>query len=417
MATGRLLAALNNNGVRAKMLVDEKIDSDINVIGLRTTSQPRQSLWATLRRWNFIYERWYIFRKLHFHKTHLFEIDIANSGTDITRLPAFQEADVIHLSWINQGMLSLQDIKKILASGKPVVWTLHDLWPVSGICHYARGCNKFKTGCNHCQLLPNNGSATDLSNKIWNRKKALYCKGGLYFVACSRWLEGQAKRSGVVGKNPVNSIANPIDTNIFRPCSKQEARTTLGLPADKKVILFVSQRVTDERKGMHFFTEAIEKLKQDAPSLAENTVVAILGGHSEEVAEMLPVKSYGLGYVEDERHIAKVYSAADVFVLPSLEDNLPNTIMEAMACGVPCVGFKVGGIPEMIDHLKNGYVAKTRDTDDLAAGIRWTLSEADAQGLADEAVRKVHTSYSQNRIAIKYIELYNHALALRHYIQ
>ena len=167
---------------------------------------------------------------------------------------------------------------------------------------------------------------------------------------------------------------------------------------------------------MDYLATATSMLKESLGEVAEDVVVAILGGHSDEVAESLSLPSVALGYVEDEAQIAAIYNAADVFVLPSLEDNLPNTIMEAMACGVPTVGFRVGGIPEMIDHMKNGYVAKTRDAADLAAGIRWALFEADAAAVQAEALRKVRINYSQNRVAMKYIEIYNHELALRHYI-
>ena len=161
--------------------------------------------------------------------------------------------------------------------------------------------------------------------------------------------------------------------------------------------------------------EALEKLVASSPETKDNTVVAVLGGHAEDVVEKLPLKAYPLGYVSEEKHIVNIYNAADVFVLPSLEDNLPNTIMEAMACGVPCVGFKVGGIPEMIDHLRNGYVAKFRDSDDLAKGIQWVTSGADGINLSDNCLKKVLASYSQHSVALKYIEVYNQALAFKHY--
>jgi glycosyltransferase involved in cell wall biosynthesis len=141
----------------------------------------------------------------------------------------------------------------------------------------------------------------------------------------------------------------------------------------------------------------------------------ILGGHAEEVVEQLPMKAYPLGYVNEEQRIVDVYNAADVFVLPSLSENLPNTIMEAMACGVPCVAFKVGGIPEEIDHLKNGYVAAYRDAEDLAKGIEWVLKEADYESLSQQAVHKVMQCYSQQSVAVKYLEVYQQAMAFKHY--
>lgn len=194
---------------------------------------------------------------------------------------------------------------------------------------------------------------------------------------------------------------------------KAEARLRAGLPADKHLILFVSQKVTDERKGMKYFVEAIDKLVAQYPAVKDNTAIAILGGHSEEVTLTLP--SYSLGYVSDEKRIVDIYNSVDVFVLPSLEDNLPNTIMEAMACGVPSVGFKVGGIPEMIDHQKNGYVANYRDTNELAQGIHWVLEEADKELLSQACLQKVSHNYSQHAVALRYIEVYNQAMAFKNY--
>lgn len=406
VAANRLMEALNNNGVKAKMLVRDKETETITVVGL---SHP------ALQRWRFLWERWCIYVHLHFSRTHLFDIDIANAGADVTSLPEFKEADVIHLSWINQGMLSLKGIKKIIDSGKPVVWTMHDLWPATAICHYAHGCPSFKTGCHSCRLLPDGGSENDLSNKIWNRKKRLYANSNIHFVTCSRWLEGQAKESGLFIGQRVTSIPNPIDTRLFYKKDKREARLSAGLPAGKRIILFVSQRVTDGRKGMDFFIDALGKMTAAHPEMKTNTGVAILGGHSDEISDRLPLPIYPLGYVSDTRKIVDVYNSADVFVLPSLEDNLPNTIMESMACGVPCVGFKVGGIPEMIDHQRNGYVADFKNADDLAIGIHWVLDEACYESLSNAAMRKVAAAYSQHTVAMKYIEVYNQAMAFKNY--
>lgn len=404
VAANRLMDALNNNGVKAKMLVRDKETEDITVVGL-----PR----SLKLQWNFLWECWCAFWHLHFSNLHLWEIDMAAAGSDITKLREFQEADVIHLSWINQGMLSLKGIRKILKSGKPVVWTMHDLWPATGICHYARGCNRYGSSCGNCPLLPHKGSKNDLSAQVFRRKKELYQHCNISFVSCSRWLEKQAKSSGLFVGQRVTNIPNPIDTHVFCPMDKAEARLRAGLPADKHLILFVSQKVTDERKGMKYFVEAIDKLVAQYPAVKDNTAIAILGGHSEEVTLTLP--SYSLGYVSDEKRIVDIYNSVDVFVLPSLEDNLPNTIMEAMACGVPSVGFKVGGIPEMIDHQKNGYVANYRDTNDLAQGIHWVLEEADKEMLSQACLQKVSHNYSQHAVALRYIEVYNQAMAFKNY--
>ena len=404
VASRRLKDALNNNGVKAKMLVAHKETDDITVVQL--PGKLRQRI-------HFLWERWCVFCHLGFQRTHLFELDLANAGSDITRLPEFREADVIHLEWVNQGMLSLKSIRRILRSGKPMVWTMHDLWPATGICHVTLGCQSYIGGCQRCKYLPRHHAARDLSTRIYARKKQLYASGSIHFVACSKWLGAQARQSGLLTGQHVACIPNPIDTHIYNNMNAREARRRCRLPEDKHVILFVSQRVTMQRKGISFFAEALQQLVNEHPERKDDTVVAILGGHADEVTPLLPLPAFPLGYVSDERRIVEVYNAADVFVNPSLDENLPNTIMEAMACGVPCVGFRVGGIPEMIDHGQNGYVAKYRDADDLERGIHWVLCEADYAALSAQAVAKVHRCYSQRAVAMRYIDEYNQALAYK----
>lgn len=398
VAANRLMMALNNNGVKAKMLVRDKESDSLTVVGL-----PK----SPMLNWHFLWERLVIFFHCRFSRKHLFEIDLANSGSDITKLREFQEADVIHLHWINQGMLSLSGIRKILKSGKPVVWTMHDIWPATAICHLTLNCRNFTTHCHNCRLLPGKGSSSDLSTSVWRKKEKMLEDSSIYFVTCSHWLEQEAKASALLRGQKIVSIPNPIDTHIYRSGDKQTARKNLGLPEDKRLILFVSQRVTNKNKGMDYLIDACRQLK--------DYELVILGGHAEEVVDQLPLTAHPLGYVNDERRIVEIYQAVDVFVLPSLSENLPNTIMEAMACGVPCVGFKVGGIPEEIDHKRNGYVAEYRDSDDLARGIRWILSEADYDQLSQEAVRKVAHSYSQQSVAISYLDVYHQAMAFKHY--
>ncbi|MBQ7514190.1 MAG: glycosyltransferase family 4 protein [Prevotella sp.] len=397
VAANRLMEALNNNGVKAKMLVRDKLTNSLTVSALPAS-------WRL--RWHFLWERLVVWMHLHLKREHLFEIDIANCGTDITRLPEFQEADVIHLHWINQGMLSLKNIRKILESGKPVVWTMHDIWPATAVCHYCRGCEQYQTECSQCPLMPGDG----LAKKIWMHKQQMLCGQRITFVCCSEWLAGEAKKSALLAGQRIVSIPNAIDTRLYRPQDKMQARASLHLPTDRRIILFVSQRVTDPRKGISYLVESINHLVEQYPEMKDNTGVAILGGHAEEIVSQLALPSYPLGYVSDLSRIVNIYNAADVFVLPSLEDNLPNTLMEAMACGVPCVGFCVGGIPEMIHHQVNGYVARERDAADFAQGIRYVLAEADYKTLSQECLHHVMQKYSQQSVANRYFEEYQQCL-------
>ncbi len=405
VAANRLMHALNNYGVKAKMLVRQKSTNEITVVGL-------QGWWR--QRWHFLWERLVVFLHLHGNRQRLFELDIANAGTDITRTEEFKEADIIHLHWINQGMLSLGDIKKILKSGKPVVWTMHDIWPATAICHLTLGCSNFRTACKNCKYLPGGGGNRDLAARVWKRKQAMLSQGNITFVACSKWLEQEAKSSALLHGQMVTSIPNPIDITVFCPGSREEACVAEGLPVDKRLVLFVCQRVTNPNKGMQYLIDACKKLAEEKPEMKADTAVVILGGHADEVVDQLPFETYPLGYVSDRQRIVNIYRAASMFVLPSLSENLPNTIMEAMACGVPCLGFRVGGIPEEIDHLKNGYVADYRSLDDLAKGIDWILNVADREALSAEAVKKVRHHYATQQVMVRYIEVYQQALAQKH---
>ena len=397
IAANRLMDALRNNGIQAKMLVRDKQTDSMTVIGLR------KSLW---RIWQFIWERVVIWKANRFKEHNLFEVDIANTGTDITSLPEFTQADVIHLHWINQGMLSLTDIRRIINSGKPIVWTMHDMWPFTGICHYAGTCEKYTSHCEHCPILYKGGKK-DLSYQTFQKKEKTLKGSQIRFVTCSQWLGRMAQQSYLLKSHSVTSIPNAINTNLFSPRDKSAIREKLHLPAEKKLLLFGSVKTTDKRKGIDYLVEACRILASTQPELCKNLGIVILGKHSEMYQSLFPFPIHSMGYVNNEKGLVDIYNAVDLYVTPSLQDNLPNTIMEAMACGIPCVGFNVGGIPEMIDHLHNGYVADYKSAKDLANGILWTLSEGEYQSLSEEARRKVTSSYSEATVAKRYIEVYN----------
>ena len=397
IAAGRLMDALRNNGIQAKMLVRDKQTDRVTVIGLK------KSLWKI---WQFIWERIVIWKANHFKKHNLFEVDIANTGTNVISLPELSQADVIHLHWINQGMLSLKDIRRIIESGKPIVWTMHDMWPFTGICHYAGDCDKYTTHCENCPILYK-GNKKDLSFHTFQQKKRMLEGSHIHFVSCSQWLGNMAKRSKLIGNHSIVSIPNAINTNLFKPRDKQAARHKLGLPMDKQLLLFGSMKTTDKRKGIDYLVNACELLAKSPPDFCKQLGVVILGKESNLYESLFPFPIYSMNYVNSEKELADIYNAVDLYVTPSLQDNLPNTIMEAMACGIPCVGFNVGGIPEMIDHLHNGYVADYKSAEDFANGIHWALSEGEYESLSQEAHRKVLTSYSESAVAKRYIEIYN----------
>ena len=327
------------------------------------------------------------------------------TGVQTCALPIY----VIHLHWVNQGFLSLKDIRRIIDSGKPIVWTMHDQWPFTGICHYSGECTKYQTECHHCPLLLHGGGTHDLSAKVFRRKQQMLRGAHIIFVACSRWLEGLARQSTLLVGQEVTSIPNTINANIFHPAEQVKVRLQCNLPIDKKLLLFGSLKATDPRKGIDYLMEACRILKEKHPDLATRIGIVVVGNRADQIRALFPFPVYAIDYVSDEKQMARLYNAVDAYVTPSLEDNLPNTIVEALSCGVPCVGFNVGGIPEMIDHRKNGYLAEARNAEDLAEGIRFILETASREELSAHAVHSALANYGETNVASKYIAVYKRA--------
>lgn len=398
IAAYRLTEALKNNGIEAKMLVRRKSSAQVTTV---------QAEYTLMNRLSMLWERISLLLHTHLRRNRIYAVDLGQSGADITELPEFRQADVVHLHWINNGMLSLNAVEKIIASGKPLVWTLHDMWPFTGVCHYAHDCDHYTTHCHDCPQMSSR-KHTDMAYRTFERKATILQNAPIQFVACSRWLGNMATNSYLLRGQQIKCIPNAINTNLFCPRSKRQAREALGLPADKRLLLFSSHTLTDERKGLHYLKEATKTLANKHPEWRDKLGVVIIGKEANAaVGQGIPFEVYALRYIADEKHLVEVYNAVDLCVIPSLQDNLPNTVVEAMACGIPCIGFNVGGIPEMIDHLHNGYVAEYKNVADLASGIHWLLTEGDYEMLSREAARKAVNSYSENSVAMKYIGLYN----------
>ena len=399
IAANRLMHALNNNGAEAHMLVRDRKTAAAEVVNIPQTWRLKA---------NFLWERGVIWLANNLSKQNIFQVDIANCGTDITGMDAFHWADVIHLHWVNQGFLSLDDLDRIMASGKPVVVTLHDQWYFTGICHYSGICEKYKSQCEKCPMLK--GQKMDLAKKVFDRKRTIYKNRNITFVGCSRWMADLARQSALTQGLTVTNVPNAIDTDVFTPMDKTAARKKFNLPEDMRLLLFGAQRITDKRKGFRFLVEACEHIAMHHPTLPDHLGVVVLGGDAESVKEALPLPVYTVNYLSNETDIAQLYNAADLFVTPSLQDNLPNTIVEAMSCGIPCVGFNVGGIPEMINHKQDGYVADYCDSIDFAQGISWCLNEARLPALSATARTTALATYAEAVAAQRYLAIYQQSL-------
>lgn len=401
IAANRLMDALSAEDIRARMLVRDKTTNDRKVVALEPS-------WRL--KWNFVWERACIWWANWLHKHRLFEVDICNTGTDITMLPEFRQADIIHIHWINQGFLSLKNIQAIIQSGKPIVWTMHDMWPFTGICHYTQGCEKYLTECHNCPILWK-GSKNDLSRRIFRKKMSLLSHANIQFVGCSDWLSDMARASRMLGNRNIWSIPNAINTNLYHPISKHESRVHNNLPEDRHLLLFAAFKITNKIKGIDYLCKAIEILTEAHPDMKDKLGLVAVGQEAEALQERISIPVYPMGYITDEHRMVELYNAVDLFLIPTLQDNLPNTIVEAMACAVPCIGFNVGGLPQMIDHLHNGYIARYKDASDFANGIYWALTDGNYAELSEMALRKAVESYSEHSIARQYIEVYNLALS------
>ncbi len=409
IAAMRLLRALRKQGVEAKLLCRDsslaEADRSDDVVYIKQS-------WLTKLR--FLLERFEIFVRNGFSRKGLFSVDTARWGNDITGLKEFREADVIHLHWVNQAMLSFADVDKILRSGKRVVWTMHDMWPFTGVCHQAANCEKWRTECSRCPQL-RKPAANDLSCRTFGRKRTLYGAhpGSITFVGCSQWLAGLAQQSPLLTGQTVTSIPNPIDTDFYAPAGTEgqpslaEVRQRLGLPADKRLLLFTAFKVTDPNKGIDYLREALSILAEREPDIAKNLAIVLAGREAETLRNAFAIEATPMGYVASTERMRLLYQAADLLLMPTLMDNLPNTIMEAMACGTPCVAFSVGGTPQMVDTGINGYLAACRDSADFAEGIRRVLSSQSYTALCRNARAKAVKAYAESAVAEQYLKMYS----------
>ncbi len=402
IASSRLHLALKKHDVNSQMLVRYKvnhIDPTIQAIN-------QLARFATVEAHpRFIMEKLFFL----FHEksiTERFAFSTNKFGFNVSANQLVRGADIIHLHWINQGFISLKGLKNLFSLKKPVVWTLHDMWPFTGGCHYSGTCQNYKLNCGNCPFLriPSNN---DLSNKVLIKKRKYYKNSNISVVACSNWLAAKARESDLFRNFNVITIPNPIDIEIFKPANKEDVRLRMGLPSDKKILLIGSAKLTDKRKGFEKLLAAFQILDAKNPELKDKIYILLFGQISEFASQQIPFHVKSLGMIETPE---LAYQCADIFILPSLEDNLPNTVMEALSCGVPCIAFKTGGIPEMIDHDENGYLCQYASEKDLADGIIWALNRADLKLLSLNARAKVLKNYSEESVARQYIKLYSQLL-------
>lgn len=403
VAMCRIHAALRKEGVDSSILVEQSRSAAESAFSTSTSTLEKGRDFA-----NFVLERLRILPHERYASMR-FNFSIASDGRDISTIPVVRDADIIHLHWVNQGFLSMKSLQQIAALGKPVVWTLHDMWPFTGGCHYAGTCLEFNEHCGFCPFL-RDPAKDDLSARLFKLKKATYQQMNVSVVACSQWLCTLATSSSLFNRQKAVAIPNPIDTSIFRPLDKMECRRELGLPTDKKLILFGAAKVSDVRKGYRYLVEALRIIANAFPAVASLTELVVFGQVDKEMDDFgVDFKVHSMNFISSTERLVQLYNAADAFVLPSLQDNLPNTVVESLACGTPVVGFRNCGVPEMVVHGKTGYLAEPKNSLSLANGIYATLF-FDAEKKRDEVVDHAKALFGEHSVAQKYIDVYNRAL-------
>jgi glycosyltransferase involved in cell wall biosynthesis len=314
--------------------------------------------------------------------------------------------DLVHLHWLGSNTLTVEEIGRLR---QPVVWTLHDMWAFCGAEHYVSDDTeaRFRHGYDPANRDPGE-SGPDMNRWVWTRKLRSW-RRPMTIVCPSQWLANCARESVLFKDWPVVSIPNPIDVDLWQPIQKNAARARLGLANDKRIILFGSSTgESDPRKGADLLHEALHVLSSRG---LKGIQLVVFGQETPRQKDPMPYPVTYLGHLKEDARIIDAYNSADVMLVPSRQDNLPQTAVEAHACGVPVVAFKVGGLPDIVSHLASGFLARPFEPNDLADGIEWVFEdESRREALGKTAREFAVQNFSESIIAKAYSDLYEQIL-------
>lgn len=381
---------LQRLGARSRMLVHHKTTADPNVATLaRSKNWWRADLAASV-----LTDRLSL------------QYAVNASSFALRAHPWFREATVLQLHNLHGGWFAHTSLP-LLARARPTVWRLADMWPLTGHCSYSFECGRWQTGCGSCPHLDGYPRLRhDLSAANWRIKKAVYRVSPMTIVTPSAWLASVVRESPLLNRFPLRVIPNGIETEVFRARSRAEARAELGVPADVPVVLVGSR---EERKGAGLVAGALGRLATRHPGLT-----ALVAGLGETPVEPPGVNVVALGMIDDRERLAAVYAAADVLLYPTLADNLPNTILESMACGTPAVSLRNGGVPEAVAHLEDGYLVERADAEALAEAVSTLLGDAELRDrLGTAAAARVRRDFSVEAQGKAFLALYDELATAR----
>lgn len=398
----RLTEALREAGADAVMLVAERLTDYPYVHKAASDFEIKSS---------FLRERLAIFTETGFNKRNIFKIDTGQAGLPLWKHPLIKEADAIILNWVNQGMLSLKGLKKLLGLNKPVLWTMHDMWCVTGICHHAGCCVHYQKECGNCPLLGKLSSEHDLSYSTWKKKKSIYdaFSQNLRFISVSSWLYEKSRLSSLTSGMQVSIIPN-----AFKVPATSEPRSPLA--QDEKIrILFGAARIDDPIKGLDSLKRMTRIVAEKKPETARKLELVFFGAlKNPDALSGLSLPHIHLGTVHGEEELKRVYADSHILLSASEYETLPGTLVEAQAYGCIPVSFDRGGQKDIVDHLKTGYIACRDENSDLAAenlaeGIIWATGLLSDPRAYTETVKKMRESveekFSYAAVAAKYMAL------------
>jgi glycosyltransferase involved in cell wall biosynthesis len=395
-ATYKLHKELINQGIRSHMFV-------------RYSVSPRPYLVTELKRKNTIYEnkikpriQKYAYKRLQSkyqvakHIPFSWNLHLPDYNLNISEI---EEADIVCLYWIGE-FLSPEVISTIK---KPIVWRLSDIWPFSGGCHYPGNCTNYKNGCGNCHYFIN-PKENDYSRELNYKKQELWNSLDITIAAPSRWIADLAGKSNIFKNKKIEIIKTGVDENHFKPIDRNILRRAFNISENKLLILFGADSASDERKGIKYLIDALGLYKKED---RKDIALGIFGGNYHHSIDELGFEIHYFGYV-NESFLPIVYNMSNVFIAPSIEENLPNTVLEAMACGIPSVTFNIGGLPDLIEHKKNGCMAIPQNTVDLHECIKYAVKHREELG--SEARKTILKEFTQEHQAKSYIQLYKKIL-------
>ncbi|MBD5277150.1 MAG: glycosyltransferase [Bacteroides sp.] len=390
----RLVRALREAGVDARMIV-ARPDGALPPY-VTTAASPAATKGA------FLLEEGLTWLDNGMSRKNLFALDAARAGLPLEKHPWVRDADVVCLNWVNQGMLSLRGVERIAAAGKPLVWTMHDMWNATGLCHHAGECTRYREECGRCPLMQCRRHADDLSHRRYLRKKLCYGRAGITFVAVSSWLADRCRESGLMQGQRVEVIPNafPVDEFGLEPL---HSRAELGLPDDgRHIVVMGAARLDDPVKGLPL---AVETLNRLADAGYGQKVVAVFFGAMRDARALdgLRLPHVQMGAVADASRLRSLYAHARVVLSTSLYETLPGTLIEGQAAGAYPVSFGQGGQRDIIDSPRTGYIAGYLDTADMAAGIARAI---DGEPCREELRASVAARFAAPAVAARYIELF-----------